>query len=66
MPKFRVAICYEEGVVVEVEANNIAEAEGVACQVAEQHAGSIYPSYYKPNTVHRDYFSQDAEEITDE
>ena len=63
MPKFRVAVCYEEGVVIEVEAEGVAEAEGLACQIAEQHAGSDYPSYYKPETVHRDYFSQDATEV---
>ena len=65
MPRYRVAICFEEGVVIEVDADNEAHAEGLACQIAEQHAGSEYPPHYNADTVHRGYHSQDAEEIAD-
>lgn len=65
MPRYRVAICFEEGVVIEVDADNEADAEAKAHLVAELHAGSEYPSEYNADTVHRDYFTQDAEEIAD-
>lgn len=64
MPRYRVAICFEEGVAIEVDADNEADAEAKAELVAEEYAGSKYPSEYNHNRVHRMYFTQDAEEIT--
>ena len=63
MPRYRVAICFEEGVAIEVDADNEADAEAIALVLAELHAGSKYPPKYKPDRVHRNYFSQDAKEI---
>jgi|DEB0MinimDraft_10_1074344.scaffolds.fasta_scaffold42542_2 hypothetical protein len=66
MPRYRVAICFEEAVVIEVDADSEDHAEELAHEIAEQHAGSEYPPEYNADTVHRDYFSQDAKEITND
>ncbi len=66
MPKYRVAVCFEEAVVIDVEAQDADQAEEFACLVAGEHAGSEYPPHYNPDTVHRDFFSQDAKEITND
>ena len=63
MKKYRVAICLEEGVVVEVNAESAKDAESKAYALAEDWGGSSYPKEYKDNCVHRDYFTQDATEI---
>ena len=63
MPKYKVAICLEEGVVVEVNAESAKDAEQKAYALAEYWGGSSYPKEYKDKCVHRDYFTQDAEEI---
>ena len=63
MAKFRVAICFEEGVVIEVDANSVGEAEAKAEEIADYFAGSRYPEDYNPNRVHRSFYTQDGEEI---
>ena len=63
MKKYRVSICLEEGVVVEVNAESAEDAEQKAYALAEYWGGSSYPKEYKGNSVHRDYFTQDATEI---
>ena len=60
---FRVGICLEEGVVVQVRAKNVEDAEKKAYELAEFYGGSEYPKEYKGEHVHRDYWSQDGEEI---
>ena len=62
MKKFKVAICYEEGVVVEILAKDAEEAEKQAYALAEDMGGSNYPDPYRPNIVHRDFFTQDVKE----
>ena len=64
MKKYRVSICLEEGVVVEVNAESEEDAEDKAHSLAAWWGGSSYPKEYKDNCVHRDYWVQDAEEIT--
>tara|TARA_R100001015_G_C4562813_1_gene122350 strand:- start:620 stop:829 length:210 start_codon:yes stop_codon:yes gene_type:complete len=61
--KFRVAICLEEGVVIQVKAKNVQDAERKAYEIASEFGGSDYPKKYSHHCVHRDYFTQDAEEI---
>jgi hypothetical protein len=63
MPKYRVAISLEEGVVVEVEAVNAEEAEAEAYALADDMGGTDYPKQYRPNTVHREFWTQDVEEV---
>ena len=63
MAKYKVSICFEEGVIVYVDAESTEEAEQKATALAEEHAGSSYPEEYNHNCVHRDYFTQDATKI---
>ena len=63
MKTYRVAICFEEGVTVRVKAETVEDAERKAYELAEEFGGSVYPSKYDQECVHRDYFTQDAEEI---
>lgn len=63
MPKYRVAICLDEGVIVEVDAVNAEEAEAEAYALADEMGGSDYPKQYAPNHVHRDFWTQDVEEV---
>ena len=65
MKKYQVMINYEESVAVQVNAKSSKDAETKALELAEYYGGSSYPKEYKGNSVHRDYFTQDAEEIVD-
>ncbi len=60
MAKYRVAINFEEGISVEVEADNELDAEKKADTLAEYYGGTKYPKACNQNTLHRDYFTQDA------
>lgn len=62
MKTYKVAICFEEGVVVRVKANSIKDAEKEADKLASHYGGTDYPEEYEPSHVHRDWFAQDAEE----
>ena len=64
MPGYRVAICHEESVVVELSADDEHQAEELAYELADEYGTSI-PPQFRPETVHRDFFTQDAEEIED-
>ena len=66
MKTFRVTICLEEGVNVEVEAEDAEDAEQKAFDLAEEFGGSSYPKEYDHDCVHRDYWTQDAEEISND
>jgi hypothetical protein len=63
MKKYRVAICLEEGVAIYVQAENEEDALEKAQKVGEEFGGSNYPEKYNHNCVHRDIFTQDAEEV---
>jgi len=63
MPKYRVAICLDEGVIVEVNAVNAEEAEAAAYALADEMGGTDYPRQYAPNHVHREFWTQDVEEV---
>ena len=63
MNKYKVSICFEEGVNVYVDAKNADDAERKAYELAEYYGGSSYPKEYDPNCVHRDYFTQDATKV---
>ena len=62
MKTFRVAICYEEGFTVQVKAKDTKDAEKRAYALAGSY-GTNVPTEYVPITLHRDYFTQDAEEV---
>ena len=62
MKTYKVSICLEEGVVVEVSAENAKDAEEKANELAANYGGSNYPTEYNHKCVHRDYFTQDVEE----
>ena len=62
---FRVAIVMEEGTCVYVRAKNEEDAEEKAYKLADEWAGSKYPKKFNHKCVHREYFTQDAEEIKD-
>lgn len=63
MKTYRVSICFEEGVTIQVKAKNDKDAETKAYEIASEFGGSNYPKKYDQNCVHSDYFTQDAEEI---
>ena len=63
MPKYRVAICLDEGIIVEVDAVNAEEAEAEAYALADEMGGTNYPKPYNPNRVHRSFWTQDVEEV---
>ena len=60
---YKVAICFEEGVTVEVKAKNAEEAEEKAYKLADYYGGADYPIECSPDRVHREWFTQNAEEI---
>jgi len=65
MPKYRVAVCLEEGVVLVVDAANAADAEAEAYRLADDMGGTDYPNQYHPKTVHREFWTQDVEALDD-
>ena len=64
MPRYRVAICHEESVVIELSADDEHQAEELAYDLADEY-GTDVPPQYQPETVHRQFFTQDAKEIDD-
>ena len=63
MKTYRVSICLDEGQVVKVKANNSAEAEQKVYALVEELGGTKYPEEYDAKCVHRDFFTQDVEEV---
>ena len=57
---YKVAICFEEGVVIEVKANSEEEAEKQAYKLADDCGGTEYPKEYNQDHVHREWFTQNA------
>ena len=66
MPKYRVSVCLEEGVVLVVEAANAADAEAEAYRLADDMGGTDYPSQYRPKTLHREFWTQVVEVLDDD
>ena len=64
MNRYRVAICHEESVVGELSADDEHQAEELAYELADEYGTSI-PPQFRPETVHREFFTQDAQEIDD-
>ena len=65
MPKYRVAVCLEEGVVLVVDAANAADAEAEAYRLADDMGGTDYPKQYRPKHVHREFWTQNVEALDD-
>ena len=61
MKTYKVAICLEEGITVEVKAKNAEEAAEKAYKLADDYGGTDYPVEYNPDRVHRDWFTQDTQ-----
>lgn len=57
MKKFRVAVCYEEGFVVEVQAASEQDAEQKVLDMVDENSNDL-----DCKVVHRDYFVNDVEE----
>jgi len=55
---FRVAVCYEEGFVMEVEANNSKEAKQIAYKMVDYWGTGV-----TNKCVHRDFWVDTVEEI---
>ena len=63
LKEYRVQIVLEEGSVVYVKAKDEEEAEKLAYDIADGYAGSSYPDEYGSKCVHREFFTQQAEEV---
>lgn len=61
---FRVAIHFEEAVLLKIQAASEQEAKDKAHSLAEEHATTTecYPAEFKADVIHRDYWAIDAEE----
>ena len=57
MKKFRVAVSYEEGVVVEVQAASEQEAEQQVLDMVDENSNDL-----DCKVVHRDFFVSDVDE----
>jgi hypothetical protein len=62
MSEYRVAIAYEEGISISVEATDIESAEKKALELVAEHAGAM-PDEFNPKTVHRDFFAVEVRSI---
>lgn len=56
MKTYKVAIAYEEGFSMEVQANSEAEAKAKALELVDEHAW-VEIKGMELDTVHRDYFT---------
>ena len=63
MSEYRVAIAYEEGISISVEATDIESAEKKALELVAEHAGAM-PDEFNPKTVHRDFFAVEVRSIS--
>jgi len=59
--KYRVAIAYEEGFVIEIGADSKEEAEEKAVKMTEEYAAVSFDNGTIIDTVHRDYFTVQAD-----
>ncbi len=56
MKNFRVAVCYEEGFVVDVQASSEKEAEQKVLNMVDENSNAL-----ESKVVHRSYFINDIE-----
>ena len=63
LKEYRVQIVLSEGSVVYVKAKDEEEAYEKAYTLADEYAGSEYPDEYGSKCVHREFFTQEAEEV---
>ena len=63
LKEYRVQIVLSEGSVVYVQARDEEEACEKAYTLADEYAGSEYPDEYGSKCVHREFFTQQAEEV---
>ena len=63
LKEYRVQIVLEEGSVVYVKAKDEEHAEKLAHNIADGYAGSTFPDEYGSKCVHREFFTQQAEEV---
>ena len=63
LKEYRVQIVLSEGSVVYVKAKDEEEACEKAYTLADEYAGSEYPNEYGADCVHREFFTQEAEEV---
>lgn len=63
LKEYRVQIVLSEGSVVYVKAKDEEEACEKAYTLADEYAGSEYPDEYGSKCVHREFFTQQAEEV---
>ena len=63
LKEYRVQIVLSEGSVVYVKAKDEEEACEKAYTLADEYAGSSYPDEYGSDCVHREFFTQEAEEV---
>ena len=63
LKEYRVQIVLEEGSVLYVKAKDEEHAEKLAYNIADGYAGSSYPDEYGSKCVHREFFTQQAEEV---
>ena len=63
MPKktYRVAVCYEEGFVIEVEADSAAQADQIAYDKVDYWGNDA-----ADNCVHRDFWVDTVEELAND
>ena len=59
--KYRVAIAYEEGFVIEIGAESKEEAEKKAVKMTGDYAAVSFDNGTITDTVHRDYFTVQAD-----
>ena len=64
MSEYQVAIAYEEGISISVEATDI-ESGKKALELVEEHAGAM-PDEFNPKTVHRAFFAVEVRASNDE
>lgn len=55
MTRYKVSVHYDEGTVLDIEADTPEQATAKAEQILLDEAHVAYPDKYAPNVVHRDY-----------
>lgn len=66
MAKWKVGINFEEGMSVEIDADNEIDALAKVYTLVEDYGGTEYPKKYKQDILHRDFFTLDAKLIGEE
>ncbi len=64
MTEYKVAVHYDEGTVLYIEADTPEQATAKAEKILLDEASVAYPNEYAPDVVHRDYMVVECEEWT--